>query len=53
MIYKSNMIMRIGLGLLRRARRGCAFDGGGEEWRRPWRRRAAKEVEDDIFLSFF
>jgi hypothetical protein len=36
---------------LGRARKSCGFDGGEEEWRRPWRRRAA-EVEDDIFLSF-
>ena len=39
-------------GLLGGARKGRAFDGGEGEWRWPWRRRAAKEVEDDIFSPF-
>ena len=39
-------------GLLGGARKGRAFDGGEGEWRWPWRRRAAKEVEDDIFPPF-
>lgn len=39
-------------GLLGGARKGCGFDGREGEWRRPWRRRAETEVEDDIFFSF-